>query len=174
MHFGSMINQFFCTAAFQRNKKNRRALQAGGTSIFLIASRVAMTAHPGAGLAAYFDAAGVDAAGAAALASSAFLSVCSFLACFTCFAFFSTAGLTSALVSVAGVAGVEAMADADATFTAGAGVLATAEAEAALAGAAGVCANALPIKTVEAIRAVMSLFMVIILNMSVSGLFVFT
>ncbi len=64
------------------------------------------------------------------------------------------------------------MADADAAFAAGAGVLATAEAEAALAGAAGVCANALPIKTVEAIRAVMSLFMVIILNMSVSGLFV--
>lgn len=129
-----------------------------GTSIFLIATRAAVTAHPGAGLAAYFDAAGAE-AGAAALASSAFLSVLSFLAFLTCFTFFSVAGLASAFTSGAG-AGVLATAEADADATA-----TGAEADAALAGAVGVVANALPIKTVEAIRAVMSLFMVIVLKL---------
>ena len=142
--------------AFPKNtsKKNRRAIQMEGTSIFLIATRAAVTANPGAGLAAYFDAAGAE-AGAAALASSAFLS---FLACFTCLTFFSVAGLASAFTSGAG-AGVLATAEADADATA-----TGAEADAALAGAVGVVANALPIKTVEAIRAVMSLFMVIFLK----------
>lgn len=125
--------------------KARRSLQ--------LQPRSRLQANPGAGLAAYFDAAGAEAgAGAAALASSAFLS---FLACLTCLTFFSVAGLASVLASGAG-AGVLATAEADADATA-----TGAEADAALAGAVGVVANALPIKTVEAIRAVMSLFMVI-------------
>lgn len=139
---------------------------------FLNCSPPGYVSRPGAGLADYFDAAGVD---AAALASSAFLSMCSFLACLPCLAFFSTAGLASVAgfasgADATGVAAVAAVAEAGVTFAAGAGVLATAEADAALAGAAGVCANALPIKTVEAMMAVMSLFMVLSLKMSVSDL----
>ncbi len=135
----------------RKHKKIDVRSKMEGTSIFLIATRAAVTANPGAGLAAYFDAAGAE-AGAAALASSAFLS---FLACLTCFTFFSTAGLASGVG-----AGVLATAEADADATA-----TGAEADAALAGAVGVVANALPIKTVEAIRAVMSLFMVIFLKL---------
>ena len=77
------------------------------------------------------------------------------------------------MASGAAGAGVLALADADAAVTLAAGAdLATLAAAAAVAGfteadalaLAGVCANALPINTVEAISAVMILFMIVSLN----------
>ena len=107
-----------------------------------------------------------DAALAAAEAEAAFAS---FLVCLVCFAAFSPVCMTG-LASATGVA-AEALADAGAATTLAAGAdLATLAAAAAVAGLAavlaeadalaGVCANALPITTVEAMMAVISLFMI--------------
>jgi|GEM_PF-4254850 len=116
-----------------------------------------------------------DAALAEADAEAAFTS---FLACLTCFSCLAVFSVAAGLVSAAGIAGVEATAEADAatTFAAGAdfATLAAAAADAGLAAVeaealAGVCANALPITTAEAMMAVISLFM--IFSYSCLGLF---
>jgi hypothetical protein len=109
----------------------------------------------------YLEAALAEAEAAAAFTS--FLALLSALA--------GLAGLASGVVAGTDAAGVEAAADADAAITFAAGAdFATLAAAAEAAGAgladaaalalAGVCANALPITTVEAMMAVISLFMI--------------